>query len=135
MNEQEQRGNGMSQLRKRIAVILAAAGMLVVAVATSASAAITTGTTRTTTLNINPVSCSSSSAWLILRSSLGYKCYTGNGSLTVDLPSVSAEQIIGVHEVCLYVSPATVRCATGPAALILHPPARVIQVSISSPAR
>jgi type 1 fimbria pilin len=124
----------MSELRKRIAVTLAAVGMLVVAVATSASAAITTGTTRTT-LNINPVSCSSSSAWLILRSSLGDKCYTGNGSLTVDLPSVSAEQIIGVHEVCLYVSPATVRCATGPAALILHPPARVIQVSISSPAR
>jgi hypothetical protein len=80
-----------------------------------------------------PVLCSTSNAWLRLSDSTGENCYSGNGDEVVNLPGVSKEQIVGVHTVCLYASPSSAGCATGPATISIFPPAHVEQIFISTP--
>lgn len=80
-----------------------------------------------------PVSCTSNHAWLRLRTSAGEHCYTGNGSAVVDLAGVRMGQIAGVHTVCLFTTPSTRRCITGPATFGLTPPAYVRYVTIRTP--
>jgi hypothetical protein len=80
-----------------------------------------------------PVSCSTSNVWLRLWDSAGENCYSGNGYEVVNLPGASKEQIVGVHTVCLYASPSSARCATGPTTISIFAPAHVEQIFISTP--
>ena len=61
------------------------------------------------------------------------RCYTGNGTEVVNLPGVSRARINGVHEMCLYTTPATFRCAIGPATVPIVPAVRVLDISIRTP--
>jgi hypothetical protein len=78
------------------------------------------------------VSCSASNVWLRLWGTLGQSCYTGNGTILVNLPGVNREQIIGVHTVCLRTLSASF-CATGPGTFVTRPPGTIRSITISTP--
>jgi hypothetical protein len=73
-------------------------------------------TRQATTPDTSPAKCSS--AWLRLRGSNGESCYSGNGSLVVNLPGVYYEQIL---------------CTTGPGNFGISPPATIRGINIRTP--
>lgn len=79
------------------------------------------------------VHSSCTSAWLRLWGTSGEHCYTGNGSLTVNLPGVNRAQVVGKHLACLSTGPARRDlCVNGPGTVLIQPPAEVIKIVISS---
>jgi len=89
-------------------------------------------TRQATTPDTSPAKCSS--AWLRLRGSNGESCYSGNGSLVVNLPGVYYEQIIGTHSVCVYAqADRQILCTTGPGNFGISPPATIRGINIRTP--
>ena len=80
-----------------------------------------------------PAPCISTLAWLKLWATVGERCYTGNGSVVVDLAGVRMGQIAGLHTVCLYTAPSARRCISGSATFRFTPPAYVRSVTIRTP--
>jgi hypothetical protein len=80
----------------------------------------------------SPTKCSS--AWLRLWGSNGENCYTGNGSLVVNLPGVYYEQIIGIHSVCIYAqADGQIFCAVGPGSFGISAPITISRINIRTP--
>ena len=99
----------------------------------SAASAATPQAPRTAIPGTLPAPCTSRTAWLKLLAAVGERCYTGNGTIVVNLAGVRAGQIIGRHTVCLVTAPIAEHCATGPATFVIAPPALVRSVSIRTP--
>ncbi len=122
----------MGKMLKSAAAAIAVAGMWATGYMTAASAAVTASPAPAAPA-IGPVSCGAPDVWLKLWDDTGESCYRGNGSLAVSLPGVRSEQIVGVHTVCLYASPSSSGCATGPATIRNLAPAHVEEIFISTP--
>ena len=98
----------------------------------AASTANAAATRQASTADKSPAKCSS--AWLRLRGSNGENCYSGNGSLAVNLPGVYYEQIIGTHSVCVYAqADSQIFCTTGPGSFGLSPPITIRSINIRTP--
>jgi hypothetical protein len=80
------------------------------------------------------VRCTASDLWLELQGSTGDACFTGNGSLAVNLPGVYHEQIIGTHTVCVSAQGGRqVLCAAGPGSFGISPPTTIRGINIYAP--
>lgn len=80
------------------------------------------------------VSCTSSLVWLRLFAATGEHCYTGNGTLIVNLAGVRTGQTTGEHTTCLFIALSAYVCETGgPVTFAFNPPANVRSVTISTP--
>ena len=99
----------------------------------SAASAATPEAPRTVVPRTLPAPCTSRTAWLKLSAAIGERCYTGNGTIVVNLAGVRAGQIVGRHTVCLVTTPILEHCATGPVTFLVTPPALVRSVSIRTP--
>jgi hypothetical protein len=98
----------------------------------AASPANAAATRQATTPDTSPAKCGS--AWLRLRGSNGESCYSGNGSLVVNLPGVYYEQIIGTHSVCVYAqADRQIFCAVGPGSFSISPPITIREINIRTP--
>jgi hypothetical protein len=126
------KGHDMNRLIRRLATVCVAATVTVLALSAGASAAGTTGQTASAVDTIS-VPCTSPVVWLRLWSSVGERCYAGNGVTLVNLPDVNRGQVIGLHTVCLYTRTLSARCVTGPRAFTIVPPIWVVQIRIGAP--
>jgi hypothetical protein len=115
------------------ASLLAAAVLLAASVTAPAALGASAGIGRPAASDTSRVSCSAGDVWLELFGSAGERCYTGNGSLVVDLAGVDKERIIGTHQVCLSINGGVVRCVLGPGTIEFRPAALVLSISISTP--
>ena len=97
--------------------------------ASSANAA----ATRRATPDTSTAKCSS--AWLRLWGSKGESCYSGDGSLAVDLPGIYRAQIVGEHQACLSAADEfKTLCMTGPGTFAISPPVQVLLITITTSA-
>ncbi len=117
----------MNRILRGAAALAVGAGISL-AGASAASAA----TPANTSAPIGVV-CSSPQAWLRLWSTLGERCFRGNGVALVSIPGVRLEQIVGRHRVCLYSVGPRLTCRTGPAVVTILPAAWVRKISIQPP--
>jgi hypothetical protein len=122
----------MNSCRSRIAAGLAITIIATVMGASAADAAATSAPRNAVPRTV-PAVCTPTAAWLKLRAATGEFCYTGNGTLVVDLPGVRAGQIAGRHRVCLYLSSRPSDCFSGPVTFRLIRPAYVRYVTITTP--
>jgi len=112
-----------------------AAALLGTAAVPAASAAVTPGAARVSP-DTAVVSCLTTGWWLKLTNSLTLRstCYKGNGVLAVNLTGINLEKIVGVHFICLAVSPPlAVTCATGPRTIRFTPPKHVTSIRVTTP--
>jgi hypothetical protein len=123
----------MRSSRITAAILLAATVLLTASMPTSAALAASVGSGRPADPDTSHISCGASDVWLQIFGSAGESCYTGNGSLVVNLAGVYQERIIGTHEVCLSISGGAMRCVLGPGTIEFRPAARVAAISISTP--
>jgi hypothetical protein len=113
-------------------VFAIATALLSSASAVAQASATATGTRHGVSPDISSISCSSGTAWVKLSGSNGDHCYTGNGTVRVDLSGVSQERIVGSHLVCVTLSGMSQLCAVGPRVLNIQPPGQVLEIAISS---
>jgi hypothetical protein len=123
-------------LRRALITLLASCVTVLAGLATGGAAHAATGTDVVSPTDaVSPtrvVPCGSTTVWLRLWGSLGETCYTGNGTIVVNLRGVNREQILGIHTVCLRTI-SLVRCARGPRTLTYLPPVAVSAITITTP--
>jgi hypothetical protein len=113
-----------------IVTLLASCATVLTGMASTGTANAAAGAKVTPATSV--VSCAASNVWLRLWGTLGQSCYSGNGTIVVNLPGVIREQIIGVHTVCLR-SGSAIGCVTGPGTLMHEPPVTVRAITIATP--
>jgi hypothetical protein len=112
----------MRMTRMRIAVSAAALATMAGTVVPAMSAAAATPDTST-------AGCGAASVWLKVWGATGEHCYTGAGTLAVNLPGVYKAQVLGSHQACL-IATSREACGTGPAVLFINPAIGVRSISM-----
>lgn len=121
----------MNWYRKRVTVGAAMTAIGILGGMTAADAA-TLRSAQNAVPGSTPVPCTLNLVWLRLFAATGEHCYTGNGTLTVNLVGVRTERTTGEHTICLLIAPSAYDCETGPATLVFNPPATVLRVTINT---
>lgn len=118
----------MSMHLRRIAIGLAAAVITMLGSAQAYASA------PEASPDINPVPCASSSTWVRLYSTTGEHCYTGNGTVTVNLFGVHEMRVFGLRDVCLTLVPLKRICYLrgSSAPIIFSPPIYVRLLSVTT---
>jgi len=108
-----------------------AAVVLSVLAMTGQSAAAASSATPLTTPDIASAKCTAADVWLKVTGSTGVHCYTGKGSLVVDLPGVDRFQVIGAHSGSIG-SSGHVFVFSGAGTREISPPITVIEITINT---
>jgi hypothetical protein len=78
------------------------------------------------------VHCSASDVWLKIYGSTGEHCYSGTGSLRVDLPGVDRFQVVGSHAGSLSAADGHYFSFVGSGTYEISPPITLSKVTLTS---